>query len=320
MHSLSVCICTHNPDRGALERAIASVARQTVGALEVIVIDNLSEPALSEAVLAPLLNRAIPARLVREPKLGLSHARVRAIQEARGEWILFVDDDNELFPDYIENGIGFIDQHPSVGCFGGKLYLPESVQHHGWVKPYLPWLGVKDAGDETVINDSVDGWGIWEPPGAGSWVHREVLNEYMRRAETDRRGLNLGRRGHSGLASCDDSLLMRGAYKVGRANAYVPSLKLNHHLAERRFKLGYLLRLMKAYGESHMLLDVVLTGEPRDWGHPRRAIEFAKWLKDLFDRESKQHGWQYAAGQVVYHWSVRRSFQRLSSSRSKVKQ
>jgi len=252
MPNVAVCICTHGPDPTDLARAIRSIADQDDPPFEVVLVDNASEPALSETSLAPLRRKGISSRMVVEPTLGLSYARLRGIRETTSESLLFVDDDNELFSDYIREGLAFIARNPSVGCFGGRLYLPRSIQPPPWTKSYWPWLGIKDGGDEEIINDSVDGWGVWEPPGAGSWVHRDVLNEYVRGADADRRRLQLGRRGRDGLASCDDSLLMRGAYKVGLANAYAPALKLNHHLAERRFRLMYLLRLMKAYGESHV--------------------------------------------------------------------
>ena len=41
-------------------------------------------------------------RVVREDRLGLTHARTRGIEESSGEVILFVDDDNILREDYLE--------------------------------------------------------------------------------------------------------------------------------------------------------------------------------------------------------------------------
>ena len=65
----------------------------------------------------------ITARIVCEPELGLYAARHRAIRETDGDWIIFVDDDNELRPDYVSEGVRFISEHPEVGCFGVSFFF-----------------------------------------------------------------------------------------------------------------------------------------------------------------------------------------------------
>ena len=53
-----------------------------------------------------------------------------------------------------------------------------------------------------------------------------------------------GRIGRRSFGSCEDSLLMRGAARIGRVSAYVPALKLVHHVPAHRFRLVYLVRLL----------------------------------------------------------------------------
>ena len=143
---MELCICTHNPRPGVLSAVLGSVAAQDIagGSFRFILIDNASTPPVSEEVLAPLRVAGIEARLLREPAPGLQRARLRAIHATTSEWILWVDDDNELSPDFIRRGFEFIAAHPEVGCFGGKLLLPSELHPAKWVAPFLPSLGIRD--------------------------------------------------------------------------------------------------------------------------------------------------------------------------------
>ena len=79
-----------------LPRALSSVLEQTEADLEVLVIDDCSSdgtPARLAAVTDPRL------RVLRQdPNQGVARARNRAIEEAHGEWIAFLDDDDFWAP------------------------------------------------------------------------------------------------------------------------------------------------------------------------------------------------------------------------------
>lgn len=260
MPSVDICICTHNPRLDILGVTLRSIARQNapVGAFQVFLIDNASNPKLTEDVLAPLTSLGIPAKIIREETPGIARARVRAIHASSAEWVLWVDDDNELFPDYVQAGLSFIKDHPAVGCFGGKLLLAPGLSPGPGVRPLLPYLGIKDEGEKEIIR-MADHWGPWEPPTAGAWVKRPVLSTFAKNAASPD-FFKLGRSGKNNLSSCEDSLMMRAAYYAGLSCAYVPSLGLYHHLSPARFNRKYLLRLLYAYGASHVVLETILHG------------------------------------------------------------
>ena len=77
-----------------LERALASVAAQEgVRPLEVIVVDDGSGDGTAE------LARVAGARVIeKERNEGLCRARADALDAARGEWVAFLDDDDEWMP------------------------------------------------------------------------------------------------------------------------------------------------------------------------------------------------------------------------------
>jgi len=91
--SVTVCICTHNPRADILSRVLAALAAQTAGvyAFDVLLVDNASAPPLLADVLAALTGAGVRVRLVREPALGLVHARHRAARETQADWLLFVN-------------------------------------------------------------------------------------------------------------------------------------------------------------------------------------------------------------------------------------
>lgn len=303
---VDACLCTHDPRPEILARAIGALAKQSVGAagLRVLVVDNASATPLTEEILAPLRAAGMPARLVREERLGISHARLRAAGETGAEWVLFVDDDNELARDYVEKGIAFAAANPDVGCFGGKLLLAPELAPARWVVPFLPYLGIKDLGDETLSGRS-DKWERWEPPTAGAFVKRPLLDLYRSQSAQGETLARLGRKGRGNLASCEDSLIMRNAFALGLANAYCPGLVLYHHLDPRRFAFRYLIRLLYGYGVSHVVLESVLAGPQAIPPYYRSLELFARTIYSIFQQE-RRHSLAYGVGQVAYHFGARR--------------
>jgi glycosyltransferase involved in cell wall biosynthesis len=81
--------------RDYLPRAIDSVLAQTVAVDEIVVVDDGSTDGSADFIEARYGNRV---RVVRQTNTGVAGARHRGIQEARGEWIAFLDSDDEWLP------------------------------------------------------------------------------------------------------------------------------------------------------------------------------------------------------------------------------
>jgi glycosyltransferase involved in cell wall biosynthesis len=98
---ISVIIPTFNRPL-YLAEAVQSILNQTCPAMEIIIIDNASDPEHNYAIsrigdLHPFI------RLIRmETNKGPGHARNAGISQSCGNWLLFMDDDDVLSPDYIE--------------------------------------------------------------------------------------------------------------------------------------------------------------------------------------------------------------------------
>ena len=305
MH-VDICICTHNPRIDVLERVMKSIFNQQVTdghTFSVLIVDNLSDPPISESIFGKTNGPKITTKLIREPSPGIARARVMAANSTSAEWILFVDDDNELSPDYVSNGFDIISKHPTLGCFGGKLLLPDSVKPPKWSHPFLPYLGIKDCGKVRIERLSEE-WGHWEPPTAGAFVHRDVLQEYLRRSIASENFFRLGEIAGK-LLRCEDSILMRSAASVGRSNAYEPSLVLWHHLAPLRFRFRYLLRLMYGYGISHVILETLCKGTQPIPEYYKSKRKFLKMISSILVVQGIK-SMQYAIGIIAYHLGARR--------------
>lgn len=100
----SLILCTHNPRRDYLDATIAGLRGQTLPCdqWEFLLIDNASSP---ERLPTANLDWNPNARLVHEDELGLTPARLRGIQESKGDLLVFVDDDNILDPNYLETAL-----------------------------------------------------------------------------------------------------------------------------------------------------------------------------------------------------------------------
>src|ERR1700730_18180990 len=93
--SFSVVIPTHNRAR-LLERALHSVSSQTFTDFEAIVVDDGSTDATQQTLAS---RRSFPFRFVtHERAKGVAAARNRGVAEAAGEFVVFLDDDDELHP------------------------------------------------------------------------------------------------------------------------------------------------------------------------------------------------------------------------------
>jgi GT2 family glycosyltransferase len=98
----TVALCTHNhADRLVRTLADLPLIHMPEAAWELLIIDNGSRDSTPEVLASQIWPSNWSVRVIREDKLGLSNARNRAIQEAYGEYIIFIDDDETADPDWL---------------------------------------------------------------------------------------------------------------------------------------------------------------------------------------------------------------------------
>lgn len=111
---VSVLIPTYNRAE-YLGEAIQSVLAQTYRDFEIVVVDDGSTDGTTE-----LIRRYPCVRYVYQDHAGIPQTRNRALAEAQGDWIAWLDSDDLYTPDKLEKQVRYVLTHPDcsiVFCF-----------------------------------------------------------------------------------------------------------------------------------------------------------------------------------------------------------
>lgn len=119
-----------------LARAVGSVLPQLdAGPAELIVIDDGSTDATPQVIEFLLAEHPGRFRAIRKENGGLSSVRNRGIAEARGDYLMFLDADDEMLPGALAALAAHIDAHPETRMvIGGH----EALEANGRRRIHLP--------------------------------------------------------------------------------------------------------------------------------------------------------------------------------------
>ncbi len=112
---ISVCLCTYR--RPTVVRTLASLAAQRLPAgcsLEIVVVDN--DPAGSAEALVRAWSPDVAYAI--EPGPNIAAARNRTLELARGEWLAFLDDDEEADPSWLAQLLRAADAYDADAVIG----------------------------------------------------------------------------------------------------------------------------------------------------------------------------------------------------------
>ena len=94
---ITAILTTHRRP-GPMLRALASLAAERRRPDEILVVEDGADPELPERIRAS----GIPCRLVGRPMGSVAKARNLGLREARGDWVIYLDDDDVAYPDRLE--------------------------------------------------------------------------------------------------------------------------------------------------------------------------------------------------------------------------
>src|SRR5881396_2316906 len=116
MSLVSVIVPTYNR-RETIQAAIASVQRQTFADWELVVVDDGSTDDT-----AALIEGSDPRLvLIRQKNQGVNAARNTAMLRARGQYIAFLDSDDEWLPHHLELSVAFFRAFPGEDFLSGEF-------------------------------------------------------------------------------------------------------------------------------------------------------------------------------------------------------
>ena len=182
-------------------RAIRSALAQTWQDFDILVVDDGSTDA-TPAVIGRVTDPRL--RYVRhERNGGISRARNTAIRETRGEWLAFLDDDNEWAPDYLARQLALAASRPGADVVYCRARRHDArTSRHGLV-PSAIWNG-------RVFRRVLTGW---NPLMSCAMLRRSVLIEVggldERLGATEDRDLWLRLAQRTDFAGTADALVVR---------------------------------------------------------------------------------------------------------------
>lgn len=229
----TVALCTHNhADRLVRTLEDLRLLRQPEAPWELLFIDNGCRDGTSEMLASCVWPEGWQVRVVREEKLGLSNARNRAIAEARGEYVIFTDDDETPDPDWLCAYERLI-QAKQPDAFGGRIRVLFEDQLPAWLTGELSaFLGELNRAEDIV-------------PLTDPYTSFNGGNFGIRKAVCDRVGLfdaMLGRKGsdNTGGEEVDFYRRLLGAdFKVW----WTPEAVIHHRIQASKLKRSYFLDL-----------------------------------------------------------------------------
>lgn len=309
---LSVVICTRNPRESYLTRVLQALQNQSLSKdqWELLVVDNASDEPLATRF---ALDWHPAARHVREMEPGLTPARLRGINEAAGDILIFVDDDNVLEPTYLQTAERISHTHPFLGAWGGEIVGEFEVQPPANLVRYLGLLALREVREIRWSNTPED-WNS-QPFGAGLCVRRAVARTYADECGRSRLRRELDRRGSDTLSGGDmDMVLTARVLDLGWG--VFPSLSVTHLIPRSRLEFSYLLKLTEGIAASGVLLDLLHSGkQPPNSAVTRAVIQYTRALR--------RGGWMAARFEMARFAGYKRAtrlYAEVASSRDRGEQ
>lgn len=170
MPQISILVAVYNT-APYLPQCLDSLCGQTLRDIQIICIDDCSTDQ-SPQILADYAQRDARITLLRTPhNSGQAAARNLGLQMATGEFTTFVDSDDWLAPDALEQALGALAQNPANDCAVMRLikYYPDDGHE---VEHPLHTGGKKALTGEEAFMLSIDNWAIH-----GVYVVRTTLHK-----------------------------------------------------------------------------------------------------------------------------------------------
>ena len=216
---VSIIIVTRN-SATTLRACLASIQNQGYGNYEIILVDNGStDDTLS------LVNPQIVALLINPCNLGFAKANNQALEIAEGEFVLFLNSDATIEPDYLALLIPYFTRDSNLGAIAGKILRPSTgdtgiIDSAGLLMEHWRLLP-RDRGEGEIDRGQYDKMAeVFGAPGACALYRRSALN-----------GVALGQEvmDEDFFAYYEDVDLAWRIRRQDQTALYVPDAKAFHH-------------------------------------------------------------------------------------------
>lgn len=270
---LTVAIPTYNGERRlpeVLERlrisgnAVQATIHTESFRWEVLVVDNNSTDNTAKVVQDYQANwpEQFPLRYCFEPKQGAAFARHHAFQEARGELVGFLDDDNLPAPDWVGAAYSFAQEHPEAGAYGSRIHGAFEVTPPQNFHRLAPFLAITERGSEPLRYEPQQ---KLLPPSAGLVVRKQAwLNSVPSKF------VLTGRTPNSMLTS-EDLEMLSHIQANGWEIWYNPAMQIEHKIPHWRLEREYLIPFFRGIGLSRHVTRMLSV---KSWQRPLATVAY----------------------------------------------
>ncbi|MDZ7950240.1 hormogonium polysaccharide biosynthesis glycosyltransferase HpsE [Nostoc sp. DedQUE09] len=230
---------------------------------EVIIIDNNSKDETNQVAdyYQKKFNQNFILRYFHEKQQGIAFARMRAIKEARGEFIAFIDDDNLPASDWVFQSYTFGKEHPQAGAWSGQIHGDFEVKPPENFTRIQAFLAIREHGLQPYLFDADN---LRLPPGAALVVRKQAWCESVPDELVFKGRLS------KLMVGGDDTEALLYLHKAGWEIWYNPAMHINHQIPHWRLEKDYLLVLARGCGLCIFQLRLI---NAKNWQKPLVAIK-----------------------------------------------
>jgi glycosyltransferase involved in cell wall biosynthesis len=185
-------------------------------------------------------HQGVNFRYVTEPEQGLSAARNKGIKEAKGDVIVYIDDDALVDVHYLRDYAEWFAAHPETMACGGPIEPLYEAEEPAWMTPYTKALltAWMDYGDK--VREYPKG----RYPGGGNAAYRKEVFDKVGLFNTA-----LGRKGGN-LMGSEEKDIFDKMHASGMQVLYLPGPVLHHCIPQAKLEKDYFDRLTLQIGIS----------------------------------------------------------------------
>lgn len=263
----SFITCTYNR-ADDLSRTLDSLVKQVFDAekFEILIVNNNSTDhtaKVCEQFIEQYPNLNI--RSVVEANQGLSFALNRGIKEAKGEFIIYVDDDETIEDEHLSRLDSYLKENPNIEFVGSAVIPIYAEKEPKWMSPFLQRL---IGGAFAVNKTSIELLSTSSYPGTGHTIIKRALYDVYGDYNTD-----LGRKG-TGLLGAEDKDFSIRLIRAGVKCYFLPHIPIYHHIPAYKLTDEFFNKLTYSIGKSERLRTKSLS----ETAFRKRLLdEFVKW-------------------------------------------
>ena len=262
---ITVAICTFNRAE-SLRRTLDSLIAMQVPsdiAWEIVIVNNNSTDHTDD-VISEYADR-LPVRRVFEPRTGKSNALNRAIDVARGDYILWTDDDVVVDASWLTAYVEAFRRWPEAAVFGGRITPKYETPVQKWILQSEALLegpyAIRDFGDHALPLSADDEDHF---PFGANWAMRTAEQRAFR-YDPDLGPVP------SRIRNQEETDLIRRVLDSGATGYWIPEAKVEHCIGRDRQSVRYIAAYYESWGETLAFRNAAATATGPFWfGVPRR--------------------------------------------------